>query len=501
MNKPECFKQHIINKIHPKYKYSHFYTEEENTFSNDNHPFYIPKKERTDLTGLHSYSIDPETCTDVDDAFSIWIKDHNGKDHLYLAIHIADPTQYFSPKDEVFQSIYKNNFTHYPSNSKPLHMMPTKILNNANLLTYNNEEEKPAISIIFNIDKETFLPKDYEIAFTTISVSKFNKLSYNVKYNEVGVSTMNIFDIDVSKFDNLISVGIKISKSLREQRNSSIENLVDFNKTQIKYIQNSPHFINNTESAIQLKIMIEEFAILSNGIIGKYLYDNNKFAFYRSCVVEQPDLQLLNEKERSSDDILKFIITNGIQAYYNKNDGEHNLINTKHYTHFTSPLRRFTDCITHFLLKSTKLDLAKPFTNEELDSFSQYSNMMNKKERKIQFEDKKSETLWAIYNLIQQSKIINNQVWLCVKFLGYNNGFLNFIIYKINVKDKNHNLQNSYFTHISYSCRIFNYEHTQYWLDNINIEILIENVNCIKKFDIGILPEFEKIIKNPKLSL
>jgi ribonuclease R len=497
MNQPECFKQHIVNKIHPKYKYSHTYSEEENNFLNNNHPFYISKEVRTDLTGLHSYSIDPETCTDVDDAFSIWTKERDGEQHLYLAIHIADPTQYFSPKDEIFESIYRNNFTHYPSNSKPLHMMPTKILNKSNLFTYNNEEEKPAVSIIFNIDRETFLPKDYEIAFTTITVSKFNKLSYNLQYNEVHVSDMEIPYINVYDFDKIISFGIKISESLREQRDSAIENLVDFNKTQIKYMQNSPHFINNTDSAIKLKIMIEEFAILSNGIIGKYLYDNNKYAFYRSCVLEQNELQLLNEKQRSSDDILKFIITNGIQAYYNKDDGEHNLINTKHYTHFTSPLRRFTDCITHFILKATKLDLEKPFTNEELDTFSHYSNMMNKKERKIQFEDKKSETLWAIYNLIQQSKIINNKVWLCVKFLGYSNGFLNFIIYKVNIKDKTGNLQNSYFTHISYSCRIFNYEHTQYWLDNINIEFPIENVNCITKFDIGILPEFEKIIKNP----
>ena len=47
---------------------------------------------RTDLTAIETYSIDPDGCQDADDAFSVFSND----DKLYLAIHIADPTEYIN---------------------------------------------------------------------------------------------------------------------------------------------------------------------------------------------------------------------------------------------------------------------------------------------------------------------------------------------------------------------------------------------------------------------
>ena len=58
-------------------------------------------KERIDLTNLECYSVDPEGCTDADDAFSIYYINEK----IYLAIHIADPTEYINIKSELWNNI------------------------------------------------------------------------------------------------------------------------------------------------------------------------------------------------------------------------------------------------------------------------------------------------------------------------------------------------------------------------------------------------------------
>ena len=59
--------------------------------------------ERIDMTAYPVYSIDPDGCEDADDAFSVYKED--GK--LYLAIHIADPTEYININSLLWKDIEK----------------------------------------------------------------------------------------------------------------------------------------------------------------------------------------------------------------------------------------------------------------------------------------------------------------------------------------------------------------------------------------------------------
>ena len=79
---------------------------------------------RTNMTMHKSYTIDPDGCTDADDAFSVFTED--GK--MYLAIHIADPTTYISLSSALWRDICNRVTTKYPSNRPPIHMMPASIL-------------------------------------------------------------------------------------------------------------------------------------------------------------------------------------------------------------------------------------------------------------------------------------------------------------------------------------------------------------------------------------
>ena len=93
------------------------------------HEFKI--NNRVDLTNLTVYSVDPPGCEDADDAFSIYQE----KGKMFLVIHIADPTENIDIKSDLWNDICKRIVTRYPSNRKPIHMMPDEIMEISSLMS------------------------------------------------------------------------------------------------------------------------------------------------------------------------------------------------------------------------------------------------------------------------------------------------------------------------------------------------------------------------------
>ena len=52
----------------------------------------------------------------------------------------------------------KRAITHYPSNNKPINMLPQNILEKSSLMTDNDNKQLNAITITFEIDEMTMLP-------------------------------------------------------------------------------------------------------------------------------------------------------------------------------------------------------------------------------------------------------------------------------------------------------------------------------------------------------
>ena len=100
-------------------------------------------------------------------------------DKLWLAIHIADPTEHIHIDSCLWKNIEQNVVTRYPSNKKPIHMMPNEIMEKASLMVNQYGDIKLAITILTEIDKETYKPiGKVKLLFTKIKVSKNNALSY-----------------------------------------------------------------------------------------------------------------------------------------------------------------------------------------------------------------------------------------------------------------------------------------------------------------------------------
>ena len=244
--------------------------------------------------------------------------------------------------------------------------------------------------------------------------------------------------------------------------------------------------------------MIAEFAIFANSFIGAYFkqyFDNN--GIFRTC-----DASELNVLERENDiltgdKLIHEIVLNGIQANYENNASSHDLVGAKEYTHFTSPIRRASDCICHYLLRYiyikrnenytidnpiNKLDIIEmPFTIEKLKLLSERCLAVTKQMKKIQYKDNKFRYIQAI-NLMLQSdfEVVNIEYYIT----SYKEPFLNLIINKIN----------NHFVYISYTLKleITHYLHQPRIIHHLPISF----VNVPGKFDTGTIPELDASVKN-----
>jgi ribonuclease R len=210
----------------------------------------------------------------------------------------------------------------------------------------------------------------------------------------------------------------------------------------------------DTEEVKHMKRMIAEFAIHSNIIFANNLKDS---LFLRSLV--------LNDQVDNLYDLIK----SNSSAKYSSIKLSHDLLKTDMYTHATSPLRRASDCIVHFLLKSVYLKQESPFTYEELTNYSLHLTNRAKYFKNIQFKDIKLRTFQWMYN--------NSNITISIKILNYKNNYLNLLITKINNMNVN----------IPYTLKRNNYYELKLDLLNINIT----TINIYNKFDEGTLPELD----------
>ena len=443
-------------------KYGNKRSNDDNLIKNNSYPHEYSVIERVNLKEIQIISIDPDGCQDADDAFSIYYDNNK----LFLAIHIADPTYYINIKSELWEDIINRTITHYPSNNNPIHMMPSEILDLSSLIENKKGVNKKAISIITEIDKSTFLPiNTVEIKYTDIIVNKLNALSYN-----------NALDCN---YKDIIEIGLKVSKSLRNIRSKNTlgTKLGDINYSYPIY-KKDIELYKDSKDEIFIKQMIAEFAIFANSFVGEYLkFHLGDMGIFRTCNTKE----WLNNIDRnvSGQELLNSIIDNGISANYLANVLSHDLVGSEVYCHFTSPIRRVSDCVCHYLLKHIYLKNKCPFDKNTIYQIANLCHIATKTEKKIQHMDSK----FRLFQVIDT--MLNKKIEINIKFriTGYTGLFLNCNIININ----KHNV------YISYCIRIKN---INFFESNEIYCIKITKINMFNKFDQDTLPELDMFLIN-----
>ena len=422
--------------------------------------------ERVDMTMYDVYSIDPEGCEDADDAFSIYKED----DKLFLAIHIADPTEFINKDSTLWTSIENKIVTRYPSNTKPIHMMPEEIMEKSSLMVNKFGEIKLAITILTEIDINTFKPMgNARLMFTKIKVDKNNALHYK----EAG---------DLLHDNFVLSNGIKISRALMSIRGEKTKGIVlnEVDKSNIKFENDNIYLYSDSPEEKSMKQMIAEFAIFANSFVGEYIKINFEgLGLYRICSASEW-LHTLYDGI-TGNELLNEIIVSGISAEYISKVDSHDLVGSPEYCHFTSPIRRLSDCVCHYLLKyiylKNKMDIEVPFLNSDLEKYSNSCMRLSKLMKNVQYKDTKFRLIQVMHNML-----LNKENVIISYFISsYTGLFLNIIIENIN----------EHSVYLSYTLRIpksnTNYETRKKHTLNIT------KVNCMGKYDQGSIPELDSL--------
>ncbi len=457
----------------------HLYGSEINNEKNDylvsknKYPHTYSINEKIDLTYLEVYSVDPEKCTDADDAFSIFYKDEK----LFLAIHIADPTEYIQLNSELWNDILEKNITKYPSNRKPFHLMPEKIIELSSLCENSAGNLKNAITVIFEIDEKTYEPiNNPNLCFTTINVKKENSYSYT--------SASKLYQTNKDFY-----IGKMINEALQRRRSKlTVGTKLNELKNSIVIFEEDNCFLQrDNEDVKSLKQMIAEFAILTNSYIGEFFkifLEGN--SIFRTCNTN--DWIYTIDYNISGNELINKIIENGITANYQSNFDSHDLVGSTEYSHFTSPIRRVSDCICHYLIKYVYLKannaIEKPFSEIFLSEISEECASKFKKFKKIQYNDIKFRLVQAISDILRKNsnEEKNEKVKLTYRIISYSGLFVNILISKIN----------EHYVHFSYTLRA---KATQFIHYSKEIrEIYISEVNITQKYDENTFPALDKVI-------
>lgn len=320
---------------------------------------------RVDLTDLDFCTIDPVTAKDFDDAVYFDTNDYV----LYVAIaDVSHYVDYFSPIDIEAK---KRGFTTYlPHKSFP--MLPREL--SENLCSLKPRVDRLAFVSKITLDKET-LNATKEEFFEAVIHSK-HRFHYDEIDKLLETDGTNATGVVAHLWESLKPL-YEITKKLRASR---LSKGFDFKSEEIKLSIDNNHLLKSTqvETGTPSHSLIEECMLLANRASAKRFTGDNDGIFR---IHEPPQLskmeELLSElatvgifvdKYDDSPSLIRAIqkeanilnIANEVdgmiikslkQANYAPTNVGHFGLGFTHYSHFTSPIRRYSDLILHRLIK------------------------------------------------------------------------------------------------------------------------------------------------------
>ena len=334
-------------------------------------PVAIPAEElarREDLRAVPTMTIDPEDAKDFDDALSLQ-KLPNG--HYEVGIHIADAS-YYVPAGSLLDEEALERGTSVYLVDRTIPMLPEKLSNE--LCSLRPQEDKLTFSAIFELDSQGKVHKEWIGESIIHSDKRFT-------YEEA----QQVITHQSGPFCEELTLLNQVAKQLRDRRFK--QGAINFETTEVKFeldakgkpLRIVPKVRQDTHK------LVEELMLLANTRIAtrvaKMLPAKNQPTFvYRTHDNPDPDKlndfwlfakQLgyaVNPKQQSIANSLNAITTavegqvveNIVQslairtmakALYTTEAKGHFGLAFAHYTHFTSPIRRYADIMVHRLLK------------------------------------------------------------------------------------------------------------------------------------------------------
>lgn len=316
---------------------------------------------REDLTHLETFTIDPDTARDFDDALSLT---EDKKGHFHLAVHIADVSHYVeedTPLDE--EAKKRSNSTYFPGKCVP--MLPEELSNH--LCSLKEKVNRLTISVLMELDSEgTVL--NYKIVRAFIYSQK--RYTYKEAKEILDGKKKSPHEKTLKRMEKLCL----LLKKKRFERGS-----VDLALSEV-VIQVDKKGKPTGYEIVEYDIthqLVEEFMLKANELVAEEFMkrgqkgvfriheppgEDSLTAFYNLArslgfpmpsKVETSDVQKLFELAKNTphaEQLSIAYIRSMKLAIYSKENVGHFGLALENYCHFTSPIRRYSDLVVHRLL-------------------------------------------------------------------------------------------------------------------------------------------------------
>lgn len=346
-------------------------------------PFKYPNRE--DFRGDKVITIDGDDSKDFDDAICVK-KLSNGNYKLY--VHIADVSEYVLESSPLDVEAYKRGTSLYLAD-RVIPMLPHTLSNG--ICSLNEGEDRLVLSCIMEISLDGKLI-NYEIKEGIICSR--HRMTYN-KVNKILAGDIDLIE-EYSDIYQMILDSKELADIIRANRVKG--GALDFDVPEYAITLNEkgePISFKLRERG-PAELLIEDFMLKANETIAYHMAIENLPCVYR--IHENPDQEklhntlsfverlgykipktksdimpsmlqhLMNDVKNQKKDyfvINQMMLRSMMKAKYSEECIGHYGLALKYYCHFTSPIRRYPDLMTHRLIKKLLLHPNKKTFDED----------------------------------------------------------------------------------------------------------------------------------------
>ncbi len=351
---------------------------------------------RRDFREVTTFTIDPFDAKDFDDALSFKVLENGNYE---VGVHIADVSHYIKPDSELDKEADERGTSVYLVD-RVIPMLPERLSNG--LCSLRPHEDKLCFSAVFELNEEAHILNEW---FGKTIIHSNRRFTYE-EVQEVIENKLGDYEQEILKLNAL-------AYKLRERKFKN--GAISFETTEVKFRLDDTGkpigvYVKERKDAHKL---IEDFMLLANRKVAEYASKlgkgKNKYTFvYRVHDTPKPEalasfaqfaarfgykINTKSDKEtakslnflmedvegkKEQNVLTQLAIRSMAKAIYTTKSSSHYGLAFDHYTHFTSPIRRYPDVMVHRLLFHY-LNGGQSANADHYEKLCQHSSQMEKK--------------------------------------------------------------------------------------------------------------------------
>jgi ribonuclease R len=351
---------------------------------------------RRDFRDILTFTIDPFDAKDFDDAISFKRLDNGNYE---IGVHIADVSHYITP-DSALDKEALDRATSVYLVDRVIPMLPERLSNG--LCSLRPKEDKLCFSAVFEMDEEAHIITEW---YGKTIIHSDRRFTYEEVQEIIEAKAGDHAD-EILKLNELAYI-----LRARKFKNGAIS----FETTEVKFILDATGkptgvYVKERKDAHKL---IEDFMLLANRKVAEYVSKlgkgKHKYTFvYRAHDSPKPEslanfakfaerfgykINTKSDKEtakslnflmedvegkKEQNVLTQLAIRSMAKAIYTTKASSHYGLAFDHYTHFTSPIRRYPDVMVHRLLFHY-LNGGQSANAEHYEELCKHSSQMEKK--------------------------------------------------------------------------------------------------------------------------